>query len=125
MEGEPIRDRGSWLMADPCTPLQWPEEEDVPGFKATFLRYLKAVEDLSNEFTELVAEAFGLPSDGLAQFYGARADRIQHRSKVRWLVPHTPHPRFSPLPLPLPLIYIHVLLERYELIGTVVFSNLL
>jgi hypothetical protein len=55
----------------------------LPGFKTTFLRYLAAVEDLSNEFTELVAEAFGLPSDGLAQFYGAH-DRIQHRSKVRW-----------------------------------------
>ena len=55
----------------------------MPGFKTTFLRYLAAVEELSNEFTELVAEAFGLPSDGLAQFYGAR-DRIQHRSKVRW-----------------------------------------
>jgi isopenicillin N synthase-like dioxygenase len=54
----------------------------VPGFKRTFLRYLAAVENLSNDFTELVAEAFGLPSDGLAQFYGAR-DRIQHRSKVR------------------------------------------
>lgn len=62
--------------------MQWPEEEDLPGFKTTFLRYLKAVENLSNEFTELVAEALGLPSDGLARFYGSR-DRIQHRSKVR------------------------------------------
>jgi len=53
----------------------------LPGFKTTFLRYLTAVENLSNEFTELVAEVFGLPSDGLAQFYGAR-DRIQHRSKI-------------------------------------------
>lgn len=85
----------------------------MPGFKTSFLRYLKAVENLSNEFTELVAEAFGLPSDGLAQFYGARADRIQHRSKVRLgLVP--PHPRFSPLPLPLPLLYIYT----YYLKGT-------
>lgn len=55
----------------------------MPGFKSTFLRYLAAVENLSNEFTGLVAEALGLPSDGLARFYGAR-DRIQHRSKVRW-----------------------------------------
>jgi isopenicillin N synthase-like dioxygenase len=72
--------------------MQWPEEEDLPGFKKTFLRYLKAVENLSNEFTGLVAEAFGLPSDGLARFYGARADRIQHRSKVRLVrpPPHTP-----------------------------------
>ena len=74
--------------------VQWPEEEDLPGFKTTFLRYLKAVENLSNEFTELVAEALGLPSDGLAQFYGSR-DRIQHRSKVR--------------PSVVPIYYIHVL----------------
>ena len=57
------------------------------------MRYLAAVEDLSNEFTELVAEALGLPSDGLTQFYGAR-DRIQHRSKVRACVgPPAQHPR--------------------------------
>lgn len=57
----------------------------MPGFRTTFLRYLAAVENLSNEFTELVAEALGLPSDGLAQFYGgvSARDRIQHRSKVR------------------------------------------
>jgi isopenicillin N synthase-like dioxygenase len=96
------------LIADPDPdPLQWPEEEDLPGFKTTFLRYLTAVENLSNEFTELVAEAFGLPPDGLAQFYGAR-DRIQHRSKVRWWVPHTPDPdlafkcRIPSPPLPPP-----------------------
>lgn len=73
------------------TCMQWPEEEDLPGFKKTFLRYLKAVENLSNEFTGLVAEAFGLPSDGLAQFYGARANRIQHRSKVRLVAPPHTH----------------------------------
>ena len=54
----------------------------MPGFKATFLRYLAAVEDLSYEFTGLVAEALGLPPDGLAQFYDAR-ELMQHRSKVR------------------------------------------
>ena len=62
--------------------LQWPDEEDVPGFKATYLRYLAAVESLSYEFTGLAAEALGLPPDGLAQFYDARG-HMQHRSKVR------------------------------------------
>ena len=62
--------------------FQWPDEEDVPGFKATFLRYLAAVENLSYEFTGLVAEALGLPPDGLAHFYNAR-EHMQHRSKVR------------------------------------------
>ncbi len=55
----------------------------MPGFKTTYLRYLAAVENLSYEFTRLVAEAFGLSSDGLAQFYGPRED-TQHRSKVRF-----------------------------------------
>ncbi|KAF8503317.1 Clavaminate synthase-like protein [Russula emetica] len=80
------RFENEWVLGQPeyvrlWGPSQWPEEEDLPGFKTTFLRYLTAVENLSNEFTELVAEVFGLPSDGLAQFYGAR-DRIQHRSKI-------------------------------------------
>jgi len=75
-----------WKPGDPeyvrlWGPSQWPEEEDVPGFKATYLRYLAAVESLSYEFTGLVAEALGLPSDGLARFYGAR-ERTQHRSKI-------------------------------------------
>jgi isopenicillin N synthase-like dioxygenase len=77
--------REEQVLADPDhhpSTVQWPDEEDLPGFKTTFLRYLEAVENLSNEFTELVAEALGLPSDGLARFYGSR-DRIQHRSKVR------------------------------------------
>jgi isopenicillin N synthase-like dioxygenase len=63
-----------------CCP-QWPDDEDVPGFKVTYLRYLEAVENLSYEFTELVAEALGLPPDGLAEFFDAR-ERMQHRSKV-------------------------------------------
>jgi len=62
-------------------PSQWPEEEDVPGFKKTYLRYLDEVEKLSHEFVRLVAEALGLLPDGLAQFYDAR-ERMQHRSKI-------------------------------------------
>jgi len=67
----------------------------VPGFKTTFSRYLGAVESLSYEFTGLVAEALGLPPDGLAQFYDA-SERMQHRAKVRCfcvgLGPPPPHP---------------------------------
>lgn len=53
----------------------------MPGFKTTFSRYLGAVESLSYEFTGLVAEALGLPPDGLARFYDAR-ERMQHRAKI-------------------------------------------
>jgi isopenicillin N synthase-like dioxygenase len=61
---------------------QWPEEEDVPGFKKTFLAYLEAVESLSLEFIGLVTEALGLPPDGLAGFFDSRGC-MQHRAKVR------------------------------------------
>jgi|SRR6266850_1889802 len=64
--------------------VQWPEEEDVSGFKETYLRYLGEVENLSYEFVQLVAEALGLPPDGLARFYDA-PERMQHRSKVRFV----------------------------------------
>ncbi|KAH9031122.1 Clavaminate synthase-like protein [Lactarius pseudohatsudake] len=62
-------------------PSQWPEEEDVPGFKTTFERYLAAVESLSYEFVRLVAEALGLVPDGLAQFFDTR-ERMQHHAKL-------------------------------------------
>jgi hypothetical protein len=51
----------------------------------TYLCYLAAVENLSYKFTRLVAEAFGLSSDGLVQFYGPR-EHTQHRSKVRFYI---------------------------------------
>ncbi|KAJ7648521.1 hypothetical protein B0H17DRAFT_1103006 [Mycena rosella] len=52
-----------------------------PGFKATMERYLLDVQDLSYAFIGLLAEAFGLPSDALSQFYD-RAELMQHRGKI-------------------------------------------
>ncbi|KAI0306340.1 Clavaminate synthase-like protein [Multifurca ochricompacta] len=76
----------TWKLGEPeylrlWGPSQWPAEEDLPGFKAAFLRYLKAVESLSYEFVGLLAESLGLPPDGLAQFFDAR-ERMQHRAKI-------------------------------------------
>ncbi|KAI0064576.1 Clavaminate synthase-like protein [Artomyces pyxidatus] len=62
-------------------PSQWPDEDAVPGFKAAFLKYLGDVAALSYAFAGLVAEALGLPRDGLAQFYDA-PERMQHRAKL-------------------------------------------
>jgi hypothetical protein len=45
------------------------------------LNYLHQVEDLSYTFIGLVAEALGLPSDGLSHFFEAH-DVMMHRSKV-------------------------------------------
>lgn len=61
---------------------QWPSEEDLPGFKDTLTRYLSQVQDLSEIFTHLVAEALGLGPNGLDIFFDHPMSSMQHRSKV-------------------------------------------
>ena len=63
------------------TLLKWPDEELIPGFREVLERYLVQVEDLSYKFTSLIAEAFGLGPDGLAQFYDI-PPLMQHRAKI-------------------------------------------
>ncbi|KAI0273328.1 Clavaminate synthase-like protein [Gloeopeniophorella convolvens] len=62
-------------------PSQWPDEADVPGFRAAFEEYLARVEALAYEFAQLVGEALGVGPDGLARFYDAR-ELMQHRAKI-------------------------------------------
>ncbi|KAI0030372.1 Clavaminate synthase-like protein [Vararia minispora EC-137] len=62
-------------------PAQWPAEDELPGFKETVLEYLKQVTELSELFIQLVAEALGLPSDGLARFFDEKRG-VMHRSKI-------------------------------------------
>lgn len=45
------------------------------------LKYLSQVEELSYEFIKLLAEALGLESDALADFFD-QPGNLQHRSKV-------------------------------------------
>jgi isopenicillin N synthase-like dioxygenase len=44
-------------------------------------KYLSQIQALGGHFIELLAEAFGLPSNALARFYDSD-DRMQHRAKV-------------------------------------------
>ena len=60
--------------------MQWPDEDLVPGFKETYLRYLAQVEKLSFEFTRLIEEAFELPVGALDRFFDK--GNLQHRAKV-------------------------------------------
>ncbi|KIJ50431.1 hypothetical protein M422DRAFT_159671 [Sphaerobolus stellatus SS14] len=62
--------------------LQWPREEVLPGFRATAEAYIKSVEELSFEFTSLVAEALGLPPDALDRFYDEPKSIMQQRCKL-------------------------------------------
>ncbi|CAL1706053.1 unnamed protein product [Somion occarium] len=60
---------------------QWPDEDLLPGFKETFLRYLAQVEKLSFNFIELLAEAFQIPVSSLDPFFN-EGRHLQHRAKV-------------------------------------------
>lgn len=60
---------------------QWPDEACIPGFKADFRRYLDQVTQLSYDFSSLIAEALGLPPDGLSRFYD-EPPLMQHRAKI-------------------------------------------
>ncbi|KIJ50441.1 hypothetical protein M422DRAFT_245712 [Sphaerobolus stellatus SS14] len=57
-------------------------EEVLPGFRATTEAYIKSVEELSFEFTSLVAEALGLPPDALDRFYDEPKSIMQQRCKI-------------------------------------------
>ncbi|EDR00363.1 uncharacterized protein LACBIDRAFT_314347 [Laccaria bicolor S238N-H82] len=75
-----------WKEGDPeyyrlWGPSQWPDEDLIPGFRDTMERYLDQVQDLSYKLSSLLAEAFGLPPNGLAHFYDTD-ELMQHRSKI-------------------------------------------
>jgi isopenicillin N synthase-like dioxygenase len=53
----------------------------IPGFRSIFEQYLNQVQDLSNQFTSLVAESFGLGPEGLAGFYDL-PEKTQHWVKI-------------------------------------------
>lgn len=68
--------------------LEWHEEEDIPGFREAFLRYLGQCEELSYRFIDLIAEALGLEKDALRVFF----DPVMlHHAKVRVRVQTRPH----------------------------------
>jgi hypothetical protein len=61
--------------------VQWPDETLIPGFRKTLEEYFAQVQQLSYNFSSLLAEAFGLPSDALRKFYGTDPN-MQHRGKI-------------------------------------------
>lgn len=67
--------------------IQWPREEELPGFRAAYSEYFRRLGSLSYEFMNLIAEALDLPSDIFDKFYAPGNDRVQHRGKER-LPPH-------------------------------------
>ena len=61
--------------------IQWPEESLIPGFRTTVEQYLSQAQALSYEFSSLLAEAFSISPDAVAQFYDVD-DNMQHRVKL-------------------------------------------
>ncbi|ESK89758.1 naringenin 3-dioxygenase [Moniliophthora roreri MCA 2997] len=75
-----------WKPGDPdyynlWGPPQFPDEHLIPGFKKTLETYLAQMSSLSKEFIALIAEALGLPRDGLSRFFDSD-DRMQNLSKI-------------------------------------------
>jgi isopenicillin N synthase-like dioxygenase len=75
-----------WKPGDPdylniWGPSQYPDEALIPGFRQTAETYLSQVAALGTTFVTLIAEALGLPPDGLSRFYDT-PDRMQHRGKI-------------------------------------------
>ncbi|KZT42521.1 iron/ascorbate oxidoreductase [Sistotremastrum suecicum HHB10207 ss-3] len=62
-------------------PSQWPDDEDLPGFRATMSEYFDHVATLSYRFLELLSESFGLAPDALSIFLKDPND-LCHRGKV-------------------------------------------
>ncbi|KAL4984147.1 hypothetical protein BDW68DRAFT_180936 [Aspergillus falconensis] len=67
-------------------PSQWPDESDVPMFRAAIESYRSAVEKLSVEFTTLIEEALHLESGGVSRLFG---DTPRNSLGVRNYVPPT------------------------------------
>ncbi|KAJ3569588.1 hypothetical protein NP233_g4959 [Leucocoprinus birnbaumii] len=81
-------DRCRWQKGDPDyyrlwgkNQASWPDEALIPGFREMLETYLSQVEELSYDFSSLVAEALGLGPTGLKHFYDAK-ELMQHRGKI-------------------------------------------
>ncbi|KAM0716724.1 hypothetical protein Q7P37_008169 [Cladosporium fusiforme] len=77
-------------------PNQWPEEESLPGFRATLTQYHNEIEQLSYRFAHLIEEAFGIAPGTFDHFFGRQDSPYlppQHRIKLL---------RYPPAPLDAP-----------------------
>jgi len=60
-------------------PNQWPDANALPKFRPTYERYIREMGKMSMEFTSLIAEAVGLPSNAFDRFFD---DAQQHKLKI-------------------------------------------
>lgn len=60
--------------------MQYPTDQQLPGFRALHETYLTQLLALATDFIHLVSEAVGLPPDTLDQFY--KSDNRMHLTKI-------------------------------------------
>ena len=67
------------LYRNLLAPNLWPDEDALPGFRETYEEYMQLMGDMSMEFTRLLAEAIGLPSNSFDKFFDSAQ---QHKLKI-------------------------------------------
>lgn len=67
------------LYENLLAPNQWPSEEVLPNFRATFTEYMNRMGKISIAFTSLIAEAIKLPPDAFNKYFDADQ---QHKLKI-------------------------------------------
>lgn len=77
----PIPEEGSPLYRNLLAPNQWPAEESLPGFRATYTDYMSRMGDMSIYFTSLIAEAIELPGDAFSKYFDPDQQQ-QHKLKI-------------------------------------------
>ncbi|KAI1609552.1 oxidoreductase [Exophiala viscosa] len=75
----PIPGPNDPLYRNLLAPNLWPDENALPRFREVYEEYMARMGDMSMEFTSLIAEAIGLPSDAFAQFFD---EAQQHKLKI-------------------------------------------
>ncbi|KIV81518.1 hypothetical protein PV11_03695 [Exophiala sideris] len=75
----PIPGPNDPLYRNLLAPNLWPDPNALPRFREVYEEYMARMGDMSMEFTSLIAEAIGLPSDAFAQFFD---EAQQHKLKI-------------------------------------------
>ncbi|KAK4943333.1 hypothetical protein LTR10_017007 [Elasticomyces elasticus] len=75
----PIPGPNDPLYRNLLAPNLWPDPNALPRFREIYEEYMARMGDMSMEFTSLIAQAIGLPSDAFAQFFD---EAQQHKLKI-------------------------------------------
>lgn len=75
----PIPSASDPLYRNLLAPNLWPDEDALPGFRASYENYMILMGEMSIRFTSLCAEAIGLEADAFDQFFD---EGQQHKLKI-------------------------------------------